>query len=216
MYNPRWFKEERLEVLQDEVDRISFGTLVTLSKSGLLASHVPMLIDRMKGEQGTLFGHVARGNTQWRDSPVGGQGLATFLGPDAYISPSWYQTRKENGKVVPTWNYVAIHVRGPVTFFEETERIREIVTKLTKHHEKGSKTPWKIADAPANYIEGELGSIVGFEMPIVTIEGKWKLSQNRPEADHENVIANLRERDKLRDEEVAREMARLREPQNEP
>ena len=142
--------------------------------------------------------------------------MATFLGPDAYISPSWYQTKKENGKVVPTWNYVAIHVRGPVTFFEETEGIREIVTKLTKHHETGSKTPWKITDAPANYIEGELGSIVGFEMPIVSIEGKWKLSQNRPEADHENVIANLKKRDKLRDQEVASDMNRLREPQNEP
>jgi transcriptional regulator len=206
LYNPRWFKEERVDVLQNEVDRISFGSLITLNKSGILASHVPMLIDRSKGELGTLYGHVARGNTQWRDSAAGGQGLAIFLGPDAYVSPSWYQTKKETGKVVPTWNYVAIHIRGPVTFFEEKEKIREIVTKLTKHHEADSKKPWEVTDAPANYIDGELRSIVGFEMPIVTFDGKWKLSQNRPEPDRESVVTHLMERDKLRDEEVAREM----------
>jgi transcriptional regulator len=206
LYNPRWFKEERVDVLRNEVDHISFGTLVTVNTSGISASHVPMLIDRSRGELGTLFGHVARGNSQWRDSPAGGQGLAIFLGPDAYVSPSWYPTKKETGKVVPTWNYVAIHVRGPVTFFEDIERIREIVTKLTKHHEAGSKKPWEVTDAPADYIDGELRSIVGFEMPIAKIEGKWKMSQNRPEGDRESVITNLMDRHKLRDEEVSREM----------
>jgi transcriptional regulator len=206
LYNPRWFKEERVDILQNEVDHISFGTLITVNKSDISASHVPMLVDRSRGELGTLFGHVARGNSQWRDSPAGGLGLAIFLGPDAYISPSWYPTKKETGKVVPTWNYVAIHVRGPVTFFEEIERIREIVTKLTKHHEADSKKPWEVTDAPADYIDGELRSIVGFEMPVVKIDGKWKMSQNRPEGDRESVIINLMDRDKLRDEEVSREM----------
>lgn len=206
MYNPRWFKEERLDVLQDEVNRVSFGTIITLAKSGLMASHVPMLIDRSRGERGTLFGHVARGNTQWRDSMPHEEGLAVFLGPDAYISPRWYKTKEENGKVVPTWNYVALHVRGLVTFFEEAERIREIVMKLTQHHEADSKKPWEITDAPAEYISGELKQIVGFEMPIARIEGKWKMSQNRPEADRESVRTNLLERDRLRDNEVSREM----------
>ncbi|HEX4919466.1 MAG TPA: FMN-binding negative transcriptional regulator, partial [Candidatus Bathyarchaeia archaeon] len=100
-------------MLQDEINRVSFGTIITMAKSGILASHVPMLIDRSRGELGTLFGHVARGNLQWRDSLPDGQGLAVFLGPDAYISPSWYKTKEETGKVVPTWNYIAIHVRGP-------------------------------------------------------------------------------------------------------
>jgi transcriptional regulator len=167
-----------------------------------------MLIDGSRGELGTLFGHVARGNAQWRDSSPGGQGLAVFLGPDAYISPSWYKTKKETGKVVPTWNYVAIHVRGPVTFFEETERIREIVTKLTEHHEADSKKPWKVTDAPADYIGGELKQIIGFEMPIAKIEGKWKMSQNRPRSDRDSVVTNLLERDRLRDEEVSREVKR--------
>jgi transcriptional regulator len=208
LYNPRWFKEDNVEALQDEVNRLSFGTIITLTKSGMVASHVPMLVDRSRGELGTLFGHVARGNAQWRDSSPGGQGLAVFLGPDAYISPSWYKTKKETGEVVPTWNYVAIHVRGPVSFFEETERIRGIVTKLTGHHEADSKKPWEVTDAPADYIDGELKQIVGFEMPIAKIEGKWKMSQNRPKSDREGVVTNLLERDRLRDEEVSREVQR--------
>jgi len=208
MYNPRWYKEERLEVLQSAVDRISFGTIITNTASGISASHVPMLIDRSRGERGTLFGHVARGNSQWRESQQGAEGLAVFLGPDAYISPTWYQTKKETGKVVPTWNYVAIHVRGPVTFFEDPERLREVVTKLTERHEAGSGDPWEVTDAPPDYIQGELRSIVGFEMPIARIEGKWKMGQNRPKADIEGAIAGLKERGRLRDEAVSREMGR--------
>ena len=197
-----------MDVLQDEANRLSFGTIITLAKSGILASHVPMLIDRSRGKLGTLFGHVARGNLQWRDSLPDGQGLAVFLGPDAYISPSWHKTKEEESKVVPTWNYIAIHVRGRVVFFEETERLREIVTKLTGHHEADSKKPWKVTDPPADYIDEELKQIVGFEMPVVKIEGKWKLSQNRPEADRNGAITNLLERGRLRDGEVSRAMSR--------
>jgi len=188
------------------VNRISFGTIITLAKSGMLASHVPMLIERSGENLGTLFGHIARGNIQWRETLPAGQGLAVFLGPDAYISPNWYYSQKEGGRVVPTWNYVAIHVRGPVTFFEDTEKIREIVTRLTKHHEAYSKNPWEVTDAPEDYISGELRQIVGFEMPIVKIEGKWKLSQNRPEEDRKSVMKNLQERDNFGDKAVSREM----------
>ena len=197
-----------MDVLQDEVNRVSFGTIITVTKSGILASHVPMLIDRSKGDPGALFGHVARGNAQWRESSPGGEGLAVFLGPDAYIAPRWYKTKEETGTVVPTWNYTAIHVRGPVTFLEDTARIREIVTKLTEHHEAYSKKPWKVTDAPPDYINGELKQIVGFEMQIVKVEGKWKMSQNRPEADRDSVMINLLERARLRDEEVSYEMKR--------
>jgi transcriptional regulator len=167
-----------------------------------------MLIDTSRGDRGTLFGHVARGNSQWRDSPSGSQGLAVFLGPDAYISPNWYKTKEETGKVVPTWNYVAIHVRGPVAFFEDAERLRGIVTKLTEHHEAYSTKPWKVADAQPDYVSQELKQIVGFEMPVVKIEGKWKMSQNRPDADRNSVMTNLLERDRPRDEEVSYEMKR--------
>ncbi len=208
LYNPRWFKEERVDVLQAEVDRISFGTIITSAKSGIMASHVPMLIDKSRGNLGTLFGHVARSNSQWRDSSPGCQGLAVFLGPDAYISPSWYDIKNEAGKVVPTWNYVSIHVSGPVTFFEDTEKIRGIVTSLTEHHEAYSENPWRIIDAPSGYIDEELRSIVGFEMSITKIEGKWKLSQNRSAQDRMNVVAGLRARGRFRDAEVSAEMER--------
>ena len=191
VYNPRWFKEERVDVLQDEVNRVSFGTIITNAKSGIMASHVPMLIDRSRGELGTMFGHVARGNLQWRDSLPEGQGLAVFLGPDAYISPSWYKTKQETGMVVPTWNYIAIHVRGPVSFFEDKERLRGIVTKLTGHHEADSTKPWHVTDAPAEYVEGELKQIVGFEMLISKIEGKWKMSQNRRAEDRAGAATGL-------------------------
>ena len=154
-----------------------------------------------------LLGHVARNNDQWR-KPAQGESLAIVRGPDAYVSPSWYAAKAEHGRVVPTWNYVAIHVRGPVTFFEEAERLRGIVTKLTEHHEAYSKKPWKVTDAQPDYVSGELKQIVGFEMPIVKIEGKWKMSQNRSDADRNSVMTHLLERDRLRDEEVSYEMKR--------
>lgn len=206
MYNPRWFKEDRLPFLHEEIRRVSFGTLVTNAASGLLASHVPMMLDTSKGEHGILYGHVARGNLQWRDTPPGSMGLAIFLGPDAYITPRWYQTKKEDGKVVPTWNYIAIHVRGPVTFFDDVGRLREAVTKLTRNHESAAEDPWEVTDAPGEYIEAQLKSIVGFELSIAHIEGKWKMSQNRPDSDREGVVAGLEERNQTRDSEVSTEM----------
>lgn len=199
MYIPRWYKEERLDVLQDEVERISFGSLVTYGKSGLIASHVPMLVDRSKGDKGVLFGHIARGNSQWRETPAGSEGLAVFLGPDAYITPRWYETTKKTGKVVPTWNYIAVQVRGPVTFFEDQEKLKKFVTLLTEHHEAGVPDPWEVGSAPQKYIQGELKSIVGFELSIGSIDGKWKLSQNRPEADQRGARAGLKERGRPKD-----------------
>jgi len=205
MYSPKWFREGRLKVLQDAVDSISFGTLVTSGRSGILASHIPMLVDRARGDRGTLFGHLARGNSQWRESEPG-EGLAMFLGSDAYITPAWYKSTLETGEVVPTWNYITVHVRGPVTFFDDDRRLLDVVTKLTNHHEAYSKEPWRVTEAPSDYIAKELKSIVGFEMEIAKIEGKWKLSQNRSQADREGVMAGLMERGLPGDGEVSREM----------
>lgn len=209
MYIPRWYREDRLEVLQAEIERISFGTLITDGKSGLMASHVPFLVDRSRGMKGTLFGHIARGNSQWRETPYEAEGLAVFLGPDAYISPRWYETTKKTGKVVPTWNYIAIQARGPVTFFEEKKKLKEFVTLLTRHHEADARAPWEVEGAPASYIEGELRSIVGFELEISKIEGKWKLSQNRPEADKEGAKAGLKRRGRPNDLAVLERMKGL-------
>jgi len=194
MYTPRWFKEDRLPVLHEAIERIAFGTLVTNTPKGLMASHIPMFVEKSKGAYGTLYGHIARGNSQWRDSSPEIESLAMFVGPDAYITPNWYQTRIDTGKVVPTWNYVAIHVYGHPVFFDDKDRLLGLVTHLTNVHESFFENPWKVDDAPRDYIEAELKSIVGFEMPISRIEGKWKMNQNRSDADREGVIRGLGEK----------------------
>ena len=207
MFNPKAFRDDRLDFLQGEIRKISFGTLATVSGTAqILMSHVPFMLDAAKGERGTLFGHISRGNLQWRETKAGSEALAAFLGPDAYITPRWYETKKEHGKVVPTWDYVAIHARGPITFFEDPASLKEVVTKLTDHHESTGSDPWEVKDAPADFIGAQLKAIVGFEIPIIIIEGKWKMSQNRPEADRKGVISGLEARRSARDQEVADEV----------
>ena len=205
MYAPRWFKEDRIEVLQAEINKISFGAIITAGPSGITASHVPMLIDPTKGRLGTLFGHLAKGNPQWKNTPAG-EGLASFVGPDAYITPNWYPTKKVDAKTVPTWNYIEVQARGPVSFFEDPKELLAAVTGLTNHNESGSEEPWSVSDAPADYVSKELKSIVGFEMRISKIEGKWKLSQNRTREDREGVKLGLAKRNRPEDASLAREM----------
>jgi transcriptional regulator len=194
MYVPPSFAEERLDVLHDAIERAGLATLVTLTAGGLVASHVPMLLDRGAGTHGVLYGHLAAANHQWRDSLADAGALAIFLGPDAYISPSWYPSKSETGHVVPTWNYIAVHVYGRVTFFNDAQRLLDLVTSLTNRQESSFAEPWQVSDAPVSYIEGQLKGIVGFELPIVRIEGKWKVSQNRPAPDREGAARGLRER----------------------
>ncbi len=165
-----------------------------------------MMVNRSEGKFGTIQGHLARGNNQWRDTDPGSQALAMFLGPDAYISPSWYPTHRDDGKVVPTWNYISVHASGRPVFFDEPERLLRFVTKLTVHFEDASSTGWSVADSPEDYIASELKAIIGFEMPIESLEGKWKLGQNRPEADRNGAIQGLRRRATGSDLEVSDEM----------
>jgi transcriptional regulator len=189
MYNPPLFKEDRIEVLHEAIRRAGLVTLVTQTADGLIASHAPMLLDLEPAPYGTLIGHLARPNPQARGAI--GEGLAIFQGPDAYITPSWYATKRQNGKVVPTWNYVAIHAYGAVEFFNDLERLRDVVTRLTERQEAGRAQPWAVTDAPADFIDGMLKGIVGFAMPIARLEGKWKMSQNRPAEDRAGVISGL-------------------------
>ncbi len=191
MYIPPLFKEDRIDVLHAAILGSGLATLVTLTADGLIASHVPMLLDPEPTPYGTLLGHVARPNPQARGSVPGVQALAIFQGPDAYITPSWYATKRNNGKVVPTWNYVTIHAYGPVEFFNDTERLRAIVTRLTEREERARTEPWAVTDAPADFIDGMLKGIVGFALPIARLEGKWKMSQNRPAQDRVGVVAGL-------------------------
>jgi len=211
MYIPRWFREDRLQVLHSAIEKIAFGTLVTNSPTGILASHIPMMIDRSKGAKGTLHGHIARGNNQWRDSYEETEALAMFLGPQIYITPNWYETTRATGKVVPTWNYVAVHAYGPVSFFDDKDRLLSLVTRLTDVHEEPFENPWKVSDAPVEYIESQIRSIVGFEMPISKIEGKWKMNHNRSEEDRAGVIRGLGELQNPEADSVVSEMKRLEE-----
>jgi transcriptional regulator len=152
-----------------------------------------MLLDPTPAPLGTLRCHVARANTQWRDFKPEVPALVIFGGPQAYVSPGWYATKQETGKVVPTWNYAIVHAYGTLRIFEDADSLRALVRALTDRHEAGRTPPWNIDDAPAEFIDRQLKGIVGFEMPISRLEGKWKLSQNRPVQDRAGVISGLRE-----------------------
>ena len=193
MYMPPAFREERIEVLHAAIREAGLATLVTLTDEGLIASHVPLLLDPAPAPYGTLIGHLASPNPQAKHSVADVQALAIFQGPDVYVTPNWYATKRETGKVVPTWNYVAIHAYGSIRFFHEPARLLEIVTRLTERHENPRAQPWAVADAPADFVGGMLRGIVGFEIPIARLQGKWKMSQNRPQADRAGVIAGLTE-----------------------
>ena len=190
MYVPPAFAETRIDVLQGAMRRTGLANLVTVGTAGLLASPLPLMLDEAAGPYGTLYGHLARANPQWQDTPTA-DGLAIFMGPDAYVSPGWYATKQETGKVVPTWNYITVHAAGPVSFFEDTDELLDVVTRLTDRHEEGRAAPWAVSDAPAPFVAGQLKGIVGFRMPIRALQGKWKLSQNRSPADRAGVAAGL-------------------------
>src|SRR5262245_56686071 len=193
MYRPPHFDETRVPVLHDLIRQQAFATLVTLGSEGLVASHLPMLLDPAPAPLGTLRCHVARANTQWRDFKPDVAALVIIGGPQAYVSPGWYATKQETGKVVPTWNYAVVHAYGTLRIFEDADSLRALVRALTDRHEAGRTPPWNIDDAPAEFIDRQLKGIVGFEMPISRLVGKWKLSQNRPVQDRAGVISGLRE-----------------------
>jgi transcriptional regulator len=186
MYNPMAFREADPAVLGEAMAAYPLATLVTTGTRGMDATHLPML-----HRDGVLRGHIARANPQWQDYTAGTEALAIFTGPQHYITPNWYASKREHGRVVPTWNYVAVHARGTLTFHHDPEWLRSFVTTLTDEHERTSAEPWRVADAPEEYIEGQLRAIVGVEMTITSLEGKWKLSQNRPEADIDGVAEGL-------------------------
>lgn len=212
MYNPPQFREERVPLLQEAMRQAGLATLVTFGAQGLEASHIPMLLDPEPAPLGTLRGHLSIANAQWRQEDDAVPGLAIFLGPDAYISPAWYETKRQTGKVVPTWNYVAIHASGPVQFFHDADRLLALVTKLTARHEASRAVPWAVSDAPAAYIDGMLKGIVGFELPIERLEGKWKMGQNRPAGDTAGTIDGLTREGGAAGSAVARIMAGERGP----
>ena len=199
MYNPSHFQEARLPVLHAAIEKTGLATLITLGDAGLDASHIPIILEPNEGEYGTLYGHIARANSQ---SLTSGQALAIFLGPNAYISPSWYPSKVNDGKAVPTWNYITVHAHGNIQFFDGKAELLDIVTKLTVKHEAGLDHPWAVSDAPADYTQAMLKGIIGFKLSIARLEGKWKISQNRSDNDRKGVINGL-EKENGPDNEIA-------------
>jgi len=192
MYIPSHNREDRIPVMHELVQAHPFATLVTIGPNGLVASHIPMLLDANAGPFGTLRGHVSRANSQWRESSEQIEALAIFSGAQSYVSPSWYVSKDVDGKVVPTWNYAVVHAYGRLKTFDDPDRLRAHVGELTDFHEAGFAEPWSVQDAPSEYVRGLLKGIVGVEMEIGRLEGKWKISQNRPEADQAGVVDGLR------------------------
>jgi transcriptional regulator len=195
MYVPIHFNEPRVDTLHQLIRERPLGTLVTLAAGGLNANHLPFELDTEPAPFGTLRGHVARGNPAWRDFSREVEALVIFHGPQAYITPSWYPSKNDTGEIVPTYNYVIVHGYGTMMIVHDREWLRGLVTRLTDRFESGRAAPWQVSDAPAAYIEQQLGAIVGIEIPLSRLIGKWKVSQNRPEADRNGVVAGLSERE---------------------
>jgi transcriptional regulator len=191
MYVPTHFEETRVDVMHELIRAHPFASLVTITSNGLNANHIPLELQPDPAPFGTLRGHIARANPMWRESSSEANALAIFQGPNSYISPSWYPTKEETGKVVPTWNYAIVHAHGPLRVIEDRDWLRQLVGRLTDHHESNRSQPWRVSDAPADYIEKTLDAIVGLEMPIARLIGKWKVSQNRPAKDQVGVVENL-------------------------
>jgi transcriptional regulator len=192
MYTPAHFKEERSEVLHQLVHDYPLGMLITLSEHGLDATPLPFLLDVNTSGQAVLRAHVARANPLWREARTDLDTLVVFQGPQAYISPNWYPTKAENGKAVPTWNYITVQARGRLVVHDDTTWLRELVSRLTQRHEATQARPWTLGDAPPAYIDAMLRAIVGIEIPLTSLQGKWKLSQNHPVVNREGVMSGLR------------------------
>lgn len=190
MYQVGAFREERIDVMHALMRSHRLATLVTVQDGVPEANHLPLLIDPEPSPNGTLRGHVARANPVWRQA-AGREVLVIFQGPQAYVTPSWYPSKRETGQVVPTWNYAVVHACGPLIVHDDREWLRALVTRLTEQQEAALPQPWRVDDAPADYLERMLGAIVGIEIPVSRLVGKWKVSQNRSDADRIGVAEGL-------------------------
>jgi transcriptional regulator len=202
VYIPRLNAESDTAVLHAFIEAHPFARLVTAS-GGLFATHLPLVLRPNDGELGTLEGHVARANPHHELATGATDALVIFAGPHAHVTPTWYPSKLETGRVVPTWNYVAVHAYGVVRFRDDAAFLRPHLARLTERHEAARGSEWRTSDPPAEYLSQQLRAIVGVEMEIIRLEGKWKMSQNRPEADVEGVIDGLRQSGDAEDAQVA-------------
>ena len=205
MFVPPKFREDRLDKLHGLMRRNPFATLVTIGSDGIVANHIPFVLDteseHSHGEFGCLRGHVALANPVWKECQPDSEVLIIFQGLDAYISPSWYPSKREHGKVVPTWNYMTVHASGKMKTITDAQWLKDQITALTHQHERDRPEPWAVSDAPSDFIDSQIKGIVGLEIDISKLVGKSKLSQNRSMADRAGVVEGLRdERDPMADE----------------
>ncbi|HJW03918.1 MAG TPA: FMN-binding negative transcriptional regulator [Azospira sp.] len=201
MYVPRLFREDNPEIIAALIAQHPLASLVTLGPDGLEMSPVPLHYDptpREGAPHGLLRGHLARANPQWQGYNPAVPALAIFTGPNAYISPNWYPSKAEHGKAVPTWNYAVVEAQGPLRVIEDTEELRGLLAQLTAVHEASQPHAWQLKDAPEDYLAAQLKAVVGIELAVEKLTGKWKMSQNRSEADREGVKANLLKTDLVR------------------
>jgi transcriptional regulator len=193
MYQPPAFREDRTGVQHALIRKHPLGLLITAGPAGLLANLFPFLLDADGTEKGTLRLHMARANPQWHELEAVEECLVVFQGPQDYVTPSWYVTKRETAKVVPTWNYATVHAWGRPRVMKDDAWLRRQIEDLTESRESQRAEPWAVGDAPEDFVAMQMRAIVGVEIPVSRIEGKWKMSQNRPEADRAGVIAGFRE-----------------------
>jgi transcriptional regulator len=193
MYIPKQFEELRVEVMHELIRANPLATLVTLKNGNIEANHIPMVLISPESSPGILRGHVARSNLLWKEHPKEVDVLAIFHGPESYITPSWYASKAESGKVVPTWNYASVHAKGKLRVIEDAKWILAQLVALTTHNEAGFEHPWTVFDAPKEFTEKLIEAIIGFEIQITELQGKWKVSQNRSARDVASVITGLNE-----------------------
>jgi transcriptional regulator len=191
LYIPKFNEETRLDVLHRLVRAQPFATLVTMGASGLIATHLPMVLSPGTSEPDILRGHVSRANPQWREFDQSIEALAIFAGPQHYITPNWYPEKAEDGKVVPTWNYAVVHAYGTIRIIEDPAWLLTHLKSLTTQHEAASPRPWAVTDAPEDYIASQIRGIVGLEIPVSRLEGKWKISQNKSDHTRQSIEQGL-------------------------
>ena len=208
MYVPRAFAVDDVPILHQQMLATPLPVLVTHGSQGLIASHVPLLLNPDEGASGTLYGHLARANPHCKALAEGVENLVIFAGEQAYISPSFYPSKAEHGKAVPTWNYLAVHAYGTAEVFDDAERLLALVSRLSNRHETDRSDPWSVSDAPVDYIDSMLKAIVGFRLPITRLDGKRKLSQNRDAADQAGVRKGLLANSNPQDHALAHLMAK--------
>ena len=201
------FREDRRDVLHAAIGELAFGMLVTRPTDGFATSYLPWETDAVRGPEGTLVGHLARYNPQWRIPEAGAEALVVFQGPHAYVSPSWYPGKRDDPRQVPTWDYLIVEARGVLTTFDDETRLLGLLDRLTEHHEAGRPNRWRVTDAPDDYVRAEMRRIIGIELRIESLIGRYKLSQNRNAADQEGARGGLSAAPTEREHDLAKAIA---------